>query len=265
MMRIKIVAGNWKMNFGPAEACTFFESLVEQLKAGPKAASAERVIFPVAYALSSEIQWVAAKANVKLGAQNVHWADSGAFTGELSAKALKSIGVEWALIGHSERRQFFGETNESAKQRLEHALKTGLRVIFCIGETLAEREAGQTEKVLAAQLESYIHALAKFVAEKQPQDFLPRHAAIAYEPVWAIGTGKTATTEQAQAAHAFIRGELKSKIGGHFAEQACILYGGSVTPDNAAILMKAPDIDGVLVGGASLKPDGFAKILIAGA
>lgn len=247
------------MNYGPAEACLFFEALVESLKAGPKTASAERVVFPVAYALGSEVQWAAGKANVKLGAQNVHWADSGAFTGELSAKTLKSIGIDWALIGHSERRQFFGETNESAGKRLEHSLKSGMRVIFCIGETLEERETGQTEKVLAAQLESYIHALAKFVSEKQPEDFLPRYAAIAYEPVWAIGTGKTATTEQAQSAHAFIRKELKAKIGAHFAEQAALLYGGSVTTENAALLLEAPDIDGVLVGGASLKSESFSK------
>lgn len=166
-------------------------------------------------------------------------------------------------MGHSERRQLFGETNQTAGKRLLKGLSSGLRVLFCMGETLGERESGRMETVWAEQLTSYVEALAKHVASDQANDFSSRHAPVAYEPVWAIGTGKTATTEQAEEAHRWIRNWLSEKLGATFAEALPVLYGGSVTPDNAAALLKQPNIDGVLVGGASLKPESFAKILLA--
>lgn len=262
--RKKILAGNWKMNLGPAQAGQYFNQLTEILTAaGNREIKSERVIFPPAYALGSEIQWLAAKCNTQLGGQNIHWEPQGAFTGELSAKILKEIGLFWALVGHSERRQYFGDTNETTGKRLLQGLKCGLRVLFCIGESLAERESGKMEAVLESQLESYVEALAKFVADQQPSDFSARHVPLAYEPVWAIGTGKTATDEQAQEAHKFIREFISSKLGATFAAELPILYGGSVTPENVTALLNRPDVDGVLVGGASLKPESFAKILLA--
>ncbi|MBI2605911.1 MAG: triose-phosphate isomerase [Deltaproteobacteria bacterium] len=259
-MRTRVLAGNWKMNFGPAEALAYFTELEKQLNARapsapPSQVAACRVIFPPAYALGPEIQKAAARAHVKLGAQNLHWEEKGAFTGELSGATLKSIGIEWVLIAHSERRQFFGETDETAAKRLSRALTLKLSVIYCVGETLAEREAGLTEAVLARQLDAFLSVLRG----KLPAG--PAILSLAYEPVWAIGTGKTATPDQAQQAHAFLRKKTAVSLGADDAGRLPLLYGGSVTAENAAALLAKSDIDGVLVGGASLKPDQFARIL----
>lgn len=255
--RSRVLAGNWKMNMSPGEAIAYFADLSHHL--GPQGASDPdvlRVIFPVAYCLGQHVQEAAAQAHIQLGAQNVHWEEKGAFTGELSCVGLKHVGIQWVLIGHSERRQYFGETNETAQRRLSTALSQGMNVIFCIGETLAQREAGKTEEVLAEQLVGFLQCL-KTAMPHQPMQTI----SLAYEPVWAIGTGKTATTSQAQEAHAFIRKEISKVLGEQVASTLPLLYGGSVTPENARELLNLPDVDGVLVGGASLKPEGFAKIL----
>lgn len=255
-MRTRVLAGNWKMNFGPAEALAYFAELEKQL-ASPQApaSNVRRVIFAPAYALGSEIQKAAARTRVDLGAQNVHWEEKGAFTGELSGAALESIGIGWALIAHSERRQIFGETDETAAKRLKRALSLGLDIIYCVGETLYEREAGRTETVLARQIDAFLAVLHGAVPTGSAV------VCVAYEPVWAIGTGKTATPGQAQEAHAFLRKKAAASLGAGEAERLPLLYGGSVTAENAAALLAESDIDGVLVGGASLKPDQFARIL----
>jgi triosephosphate isomerase len=221
-----LIAGNWKMFKGPAETAGFCRAFTPP-------AGVDVVIAPP-YASLRE----AVASGLTVYAQNVHWADEGAFTGEISAPMLKELGVSGAIVGHSERRQHFGETDETAAARAEHALAAGLRVIACVGETEAERETGETEAVLRRQV-----------------SVLPRHAdlVVAYEPVWAIGTGKTATPELAQAAHAFV----KSLI------DAPVLYGGSVKADNAAELLACPDVDGALVGGASLDVESFTAICLA--
>jgi triosephosphate isomerase len=251
--RTWVLAGNWKMNFGPREALDYFSSLERELKSiGP---ATRRVIFVPAYALGNEVQAAAKRTAVDLGAQNVHWEEKGAFTGELSGSALKDIGINWVLIAHSERRQYFAETDETAAKRLSRAITLGLNVVYCIGERLEERENGKTEAVLSRQLGPF----CKILKEQPPKP--GQIVSIAYEPVWAIGTGKTATTEQAQEAHAHIRKVLTDHIDVQVAEKLSVLYGGSVTPENVSALINQPDVDGVLVGGASLKPDGFAQIL----
>ena len=218
-----LVAGNWKMFKGTSETLAFFDAFETP-------SGVEVVVCPPFTSLS-----LAAGRGIPVYAQNVHWAPEGAFTGEISAPMLLELGVEGALVGHSERRQFFGETDETVRRRCEAALEAGLRVIACVGETEAEREAGETEAVLTRQVSA-----------------IPRHDALvlAYEPVWAIGTGKTATPELAQAAHQLIKDLHPTRV----------LYGGSVKPENAAELMAQPAIDGALVGGASLEPGSFAAI-----
>jgi triosephosphate isomerase len=187
--------------------------------------------------------------NVALASQNVFYEEKGAYTGEIAPAMLTELGCVYAIVGHSERRQYFGETDETVNKRVKLALSHGLGVIFCIGETLEQREAGQTNDVLAGQLEGGL----KDVAIDQ--------IIVAYEPVWAIGTGKTATTEQAQDAHAFIRDKIKKLFGAEKADAVRILYGGSVKPENVDELMACADVDGALVGGASLKPDSFARLV----
>jgi triosephosphate isomerase len=254
-MRNKILAGNWKMNLGPAEAVEYFASLGRELGSRRPKDGARWVIFPPAYDLGRDVQQAARGVSVELGAQNCHWEDKGAFTGELSAPALKAIGLEWVLIGHSERRQFFGETDETAAKRFKKAAETGLNVVFCVGERLDEREGGRTEAVLTRQLGPFIEVLRGL---KPPGRLV---FSVAYEPVWAIGTGKTATTEQAEEAHRHIRKVVWDALGMEAAQHLPILYGGSVTPENSAALLSQPNVDGVLVGGASLKPDGYSRIL----
>jgi triosephosphate isomerase len=254
-MRTRILAGNWKMNLGPAEAVEYFASLARELGSRRPKDDARWVIFPPAYALGRDVQQAARGASVELGAQNCHWEDKGAFTGELAAPALKGIGLEWVLIGHSERRQYFGETDETAAKRFKKAAETGLNVVFCIGETLDEREGGRTEAVLTRQLGPFIEVLRGLKPAGRPV------ISVAYEPVWAIGTGKTATKEQAEEAHRHIRKVVWDALGMEAAQRLPILYGGSCTPENAAALLSQPNVDGVLVGGASLKPDGYSRIL----
>ncbi len=256
MSRLKILAGNWKMHNTPTEALEYFGAITRELAAAPLKPAMHRVIFPPAYALGADIQKAARNADVELGAQNVHWELKGAFTGELSATALKAIGLKWALIAHSERRQYFAETDETAAKRLRCALTEGMNVVYCVGERLEEREGGKTEEVLSRQTAAFNKVLKEIGVPKSI-------VSIAYEPVLAIGTGKTATPEQAEAAHKHIRKVVWDELGMEAAQMLPILYGGSVTPENAKTLMSQPNVDGVLVGGASLKPDGFAKILTA--
>ena len=215
--------------------------------------SLDIVICPVFTALDA-VGKALKGSNIQMGAQNCYLKESGAYTGEISPQMLKEVGCAWCIIGHSERRQYFHESDELLNQKLRFALGAGLKVMFCIGETLEERESGKMNDVLIRQV---THGLQGLSAE----DFAA--VAIAYEPVWAIGTGVTATPEQAQEAHAFVRGLVKDQFGASVADGVRILYGGSVKPDNAAELMSKPDVDGSLVGGAALKADSFAGIVKA--
>jgi len=248
MSRKVIIAGNWKMNETAAEA----KALVSELKplvAGMDAC--DIVVCPPFTSIAAAVE-AAAGSNIKVGAQNVHWAESGAFTGEISAAMLKELGVEYVIIGHSERRQYFGETDVTVNQRLKAALAAGLKPIVCIGELLEERENGKTEKVLDAQING---AFAEIPADKMPG------IVVAYEPVWAIGTGKTATPELAEETHAFIRVRLRDLFGENIGDQVRIQYGGSMKADNAAALVAQRNIDGGLIGGASLKAGSFADLI----
>ncbi|HXV33284.1 MAG TPA: triose-phosphate isomerase [Gaiellaceae bacterium] len=238
----KLIAGNWKMFKGPGETARFTMALHTML-AGLE--GVDVVVAPPCVSLGAAVAELRASA-VRVYAQNVHWEAEGAFTGEVSAPMLVEAGVAGAIVGHSERRQHFAETDETTARRAHAALGAGLGVIACVGETLEEREAGETEAVLRRQIE----AIAAAVPD--PPDALD----LAYEPVWAIGTGRTATPEIAQEAHAFVRGLYP--VGR-------ILYGGSVKPDNAEELLAQPDVDGALVGGASLDADSFAAICLTAA
>ncbi len=246
-MRKPIIAGNWKMNKTASEA----EALINELK--PLVAKSKpEVVICVPY---TDL-WVAKKAiegsKIKLGAENVSWADSGAFTGEISADMLLEIGVEYVIIGHSERRQYFGETDETVNARTKQALKKGLKPIVCVGETLVEREKNKTKRVLKKQI---LEGLKDFTAE----DFA--NIVIAYEPVWAIGTGKTATAEDANKTIGYIRSLVKKTWGAEVAKALRIQYGGSMKPANAKELMAMRNIDGGLIGGAALKAEDFASIV----
>lgn len=213
----------------------------------------EIVICPVFTALQAVAAAVKG-SNVAVGGQNCYTKESGAYTGEISPQMLKDVGCTWVIIGHSERRQYFGETDALLNEKLKFARNSGLNVMFCIGETLEERESGRMNDVLTRQV---LKGLEGLTAEQFAG------TALAYEPVWAIGTGVTASPEQAQEAHAFVRGLVRENIGASVAESLRIQYGGSVKPDNAADLMSRPDVDGFLVGGASLKADSFAAIVKA--
>jgi triosephosphate isomerase len=251
--RRKIVAGNWKMNKTVPEA----QALVRELRGMVSVLrdKVEIVLAPPFVALHPVAKAIE-DSNLKLAAQNCHWEASGAFTGEVSAPMLKELGCTYVILGHSERRQFFGETDETVNKRAQAVLKAGLLPILCVGETLAEREAGRTLEVVERQVKG---GLAGFGAGDVARFVL------AYEPVWAIGTGRTATTAQAQEVHAAIRAQLARLYEGGTAEQVRIQYGGSVKPDNAAELLGQKDVDGALVGGASLKAGDFAAIVKAGA
>jgi triosephosphate isomerase len=237
-MRKPLLAGNWKMYKTPAETKEFFSVFV------PLVASSAHdvVICPPFIDIAAAVE-ATAGSNVEIGGQNLYWKNEGAFTGEISGPMLLASGAKWVIIGHSERRQFFGETDATVLDRTKAALAAGLKPIVCVGETLAEREAGQTETVLKTQFDGGILPLGDDLAK----------IVIAYEPVWAIGTGKVATPEMAQAAHAYLRSLLPVDVR--------ILYGGSVKPDNVTGLMSQPDIDGALVGGASLDAASFAKVV----
>ena len=249
MARKVFIAGNWKMNKTAAETAALCKALKEKF-AGVCSCQVEVAVCPTFTSLSTAIAELKG-TNIKVGAQNIHWADNGAFTGEISGAMLKELGVEYVIIGHSERRQYFGETDETVNKRLVAALKNGLKPIVCIGETLEEREGGKTEKVLDTQIKG---AFASISAD----DF--KKTVIAYEPVWAIGTGKTATPEMAQETHAFIRKVLAS-LYGSAAEEIVIQYGGSMKPENSKELVAQKDIDGGLIGGAALKADSFFDLV----
>ena len=241
------MAGNWKMYKTASETTAFFEQfrpLVENTS------GRDIVICPTFVNLPAAVE-ATRGSNVGIGGQNLYWAKEGAFTGEISGPMLKSIGAEWVIIGHSERRQYFGETDETVLKRTQAALEAGLKPIVCVGERLEDREANRTDDVLATQFNG---GIAGLTAEQFAK------IVIAYEPVWAIGTGKTATPEIAEDAHKVIRGLVASKFGADAAAKVRILYGGSVKPDNTKVLMSQEDIDGVLVGGASLDAKSFASI-----
>ncbi len=248
------------MNHGPSAGLQFFQNLQGlSLPNGTRAA-----LFAPATALAAVLP-AAQKLGIAIGAQNIHWEKSGAFTGELSAPLLTEIGVSWALVGHSERRQFFGESDETVWKRTATALRAGFTVVTCVGELLAEREAGQTNSVLSRQIRA-LTAPAQGADQKLLKDSIASGRwVIAYEPVWAIGTGKVATPEQAQAAHAWIRSEVASTLDDNAARGIPLLYGGSVTPENFAGLLAQTDIDGGLVGGASLKAESFRALVSAAA
>jgi triosephosphate isomerase len=250
-MRKKIVAANWKMNMTQAESGRFVESLLLDLG---DISDVEVVIIPPFTAIAKVTESLGKAQNIKVGAQNMHWERSGAFTGEISAALLRDLFVRYVVLGHSERRTLFGETDEIVNRKVRAAHESTLRPIVCVGETLAQRDKGNVEKILSIQLRGSLAELT----EKELQETV-----IAYEPVWAIGTGRNATPEQAQQAHAFIRRTLGKMLDETTAERIRIQYGGSVKPENARELMSQPDIDGALVGGASLDPLSFAQIVKA--
>lgn len=248
-MRKPIIAGNWKMHKTAGEAV----SLVQELKALTHTATeVEIVICPPFTALAATAGAVAG-TNIGLGAQNMHWEDKGAFTGEIAPGMLKDIGCTHVIIGHSERRQYFAETDQTVNHKVKAAFKAGLAPIMCVGETLAEREANETEKVVGIQVKGGMDGLTSEQAAS---------LVIAYEPVWAIGTGRTASAEDANAVCAFIRSTVAGMFGQAAADSVRIQYGGSVKPDNVTELMAKPDIDGALVGGASLEAASFSKLVI---
>ncbi len=249
MARKIFIAGNWKMNKTAAEAKELCEALKTSL--APFAGKAEVAVCPTFTSLAAAVE-ILKGSNVKVGAQNIHWADNGAFTGEISGAMLKEIGVEYVIIGHSERRQYFGETDETVNKRIQAALKYDLKPIVCIGETLEEREGNKTEAVLETQLKGAFAGIAAADMAK---------ITIAYEPVWAIGTGKTATPGMAEETHAFIRKVLTDLFGAAVAEDTVIQYGGSMKPDNSGELIAQKNIDGGLIGGAALKADSFTELV----
>ena len=255
-MRRKLIAGNWKMNLTANDARAMIAELRKHIDplAAQLARDRDLLIAPPAVVIPAVAQALAG-SSIALGAQNIHWEDSGAFTGEVSAPMLKPFGVTHVIIGHSERRNVFLETNEFVNKKMASALKHRLIPIMCVGETLPEREAGKTIEVVMRQTETGLSGISADAGAT---------VVIAYEPVWAIGTGKTATPEHAQLVHGSIREFLGDLWGTAAAAQTRILYGGSVTPDNIDSLLAKPDIDGALVGGASLKADSCAKLFRAG-
>ncbi len=236
------------MNKTASEARVLLDELISNLKDEQEV---EIAVCPPYTALETTKKLLEG-TNIRLGAQNIYFEDSGAFTGEISPAMLKDIGCDYVIIGHSERRQYFGETDVNINKKIKKALEIGLKPIVCIGETLQQRDEGITEKILDTQIRGCFSGFS----EKDMEEMV-----IAYEPVWAIGTGKTATTEQAEEAHKFIRGLIAELFSKDISEKVRIQYGGSVKPDNAATLTNEPDIDGALVGGASLKSDSFTQII----
>ncbi len=248
-MRKIVVAGNWKMNKNLNETASLISEIKKALSENK--VNADVIICPPFISLETASSLVKG-TSIKLGAQNMYFEDSGAFTGEISADMLKSVGCEYVILGHSERRTIFGETDETINKKLKKALQAGLKPIFCIGETLEEREGGITNSIVERQVKNGLAG----ISEADLGNII-----IAYEPVWAIGTGKVASKEQAQEVHAFIRNLIKSLYSVQAAEKIIIQYGGSVKPDNAKELLSQPDIDGSLVGGACLKADSFMAII----
>lgn len=247
-MRKKLIAANWKMYKTPDQTHAFFHEFLPLVSGHTRD---EIVVCPPFLALGAALK-DAKDSSVFIGAQNVHWKEEGAFTGETSAPQLLAFGITHVIVGHSERRQYFCETDDTVNLRLKAALEAGFTPICCVGEVLEEREAGMTDDVLRRQCVRAFHAISAKKAAK---------LVVAYEPVWAIGTGKTATPEIAAEAHAVIRNEATEIFGEEFANNLRILYGGSVKPENASALMSQEEIDGALVGGASLDPKSFAAIV----
>ena len=250
-MRTTLIVGNWKMNKTASEAVRFLRELTRAL---PKDPAVEIVLAPPFTAMESVRTELGAASHIALGAQNLHWEQQGAFTGEISAPMLRDLGCSYVIVGHSERRTLFGERDEDIAKKVRSALANGLRPILCVGESLEQRESGRTEPVVTGQVAT---GLADLSAKEVPT------VTIAYEPVWAIGTGHAATTEQAVAVHRAIRAQIATGWSSEVAEQMRILYGGSVTPQNAESLLRESDIDGALVGGACLKTESFATIALA--
>jgi len=246
-MRKYVIAGNWKMNKTPAETA----ALINEMK--PLVADAKcDVVLCVPHVDIADAIDTAKGSNIKIGAENVHFAASGAYTGEVSAEMLTACGVEYVVIGHSERRQYFGETDQTVNLRTLAALKAGLKAIVCVGETLEQRELGYTETLLKYQTKM---ALTNVTAEEL------KNVIIAYEPVWAIGTGVTATDEQADEGNGFVRAAVAEMFGAEAAEEITIQYGGSMNPKNAEGLLAKPNVDGGLIGGASLKAEDFSVVV----
>ncbi|HCW80880.1 MAG TPA: triose-phosphate isomerase [Ruminococcaceae bacterium] len=248
-LRKAVIAGNWKMNKTPAEAKVLVEGikpLVKDAKCG--------VVVCVPYVDLSTVLEATNGTNIGVGAENCHWENSGAFTGEISAPMLTSMGVQYVIIGHSERRTYFGETDKTVNKRIRAALDAGLNVILCVGESLEQREQGITKELVAMQTKIALGGVTKEEMKK---------IIIAYEPIWAIGTGKTATAQQANEVCAAIRSTVASLYGKGTANALTVQYGGSMNPKNAAELLAQPDVDGGLIGGASLRPADFAAIVKA--
>jgi triosephosphate isomerase len=246
-MRKPIIAGNWKMYMTIESGKAFLKTLTEGL-----GETDVEVVLCVPFTLIQALKEAAAGTPVKIAAQNMHYKDEGAFTGEISAAMLREVGADYVVLGHSERRQYFNETDETVNLKLKKAHETGLLPIVCIGETLSEREADQTEEVVRRQLLAAMDGVEASEVLK---------TVVAYEPVWAIGTGRTATAAQAQEVIGLIRKLIESKYGDEVSEEVRIQYGGSVKPDNIEEIMNETDIDGALVGGASLKPDSFLSLI----
>jgi triosephosphate isomerase len=250
-MRKKIIAGNWKMNKNVEESAKLASEIVAAAKSIGDAV--DIVVAPTFLALD-RVAGLVKGSNVKLAAQDVHFESQGAFTGKVSVDMLKALGVTYVILGHSEQRTYFGETDETVRRKTVKVIAEGLTPIVCVGETLAERDAGRTEAVVETQVRGAYKGLSKEDAAK---------TVVAYEPVWAIGTGRNATDEQAQAVHKFIRGLLANLYDSSLANSIRIQYGGSMKPENAAGLLRQPDVDGGLIGGASLKADSFLGIITA--
>ena len=248
-MRKKIIAGNWKMNKTRDEALQFVYAVSEKLPHIDEVDSVVCAPFPLLRTLCKR-----QGDNLRVGAQNMHYADNGAYTGEISAEMLTTLGVAYVIIGHSERRAMFNETDETVNLKVKKAFEKGLIPILCVGETLEQREKGQEKKVVKAQLEKNLEGLSKNDIE---------HLVIAYEPIWAIGTGRTASAEQAEEMCAYVR-EVVKDLYGQAADKMRVQYGGSVKVDNIKEILSMPNIDGALVGGASLKADDFVKLVEAG-
>ncbi|MEJ2155497.1 MAG: triose-phosphate isomerase [Desulfobacteraceae bacterium] len=247
-MRRPLISGNWKMYKTGPEAVAFINALKDAV-AG--ASEVDIMVAPPFTALN-QVAEAAAGTTIGVGAQNLHWESEGAYTGEISAQMLNAAGCQYVIIGHSERRQYFGETDQEINRKIDAAAKAGLIPVFCIGETESQRDAGETFSVLDKQVKNGLEGL---FSENL------KSLIVAYEPVWAIGTGKTATKEQAQEVHAYLRNGFSEMYGPEFAQGLRILYGGSVKPSNVKDLMAMEDIDGALVGGASLDPDSFSRLV----
>ncbi len=246
-MRKKVIAGNWKMNMLPDGTIKFIDEIAPLVKD-----TKNEVILCVPYTDLFYALLTAQNTNIKIGAQNMHWEENGAYTGEVSGKMLKVIGVEYVIIGHSERRQYFAETDETVNKKIKAAFANELKPIVCVGETLSQREEGKTEEIITTQTRLALEGLSNEQV---------KNTIIAYEPIWAIGTGKTATSEDANNSIKAIRKEIEDIYGKEVSEEVIIGYGGSVKSTNAKELFETSDIDGGLVGGASLKVDEFSKIV----